>query len=202
LRQLILDGVIKPGERLVERDIAVKFRASRTPVREALRKLETEGFVEYLARKGVAVRGFNVAEIEEIYKIRKVLECLAIQNSIRNITAPQMAHLKKIVESLESEENDDVVKATEGLHQFDDLILDTANMPVLKGILHTIRESLERYKRINLSNRPRRKEAVREHKEILQAIIDRDEKRAEELVCRHIDNARRELMRLIRSNGG
>lgn len=199
LRHAILNGLIRPGERLVERDIAVKFNASRTPVREALRKLETEGFVEYMARRGVVVRGFNIGQIDEIFSIRKELECLAIRSSIRNITDAQIAVLKTSVDRLEQEENGgDAEAAIKELHQFDDLIIDTANMPLLKSFLSILRESLQRYRKINLSNQPRRKEAVKEHRDLLQAIIDRDAERAEQLVCTHINNSRNELMRLMK----
>lgn len=198
VRQAILDGLIKPGQRLVERDIAAKFNASRTPVREALRKLETEGFIEYLPRKGVIVRGFNIEEIEEIYNIRKSLECLAIRSAIHKITSEQISDLQAIVEQLEQVENGSAVQTTyTGLHEFDDVLVNTANMPLLKNFLYILKESLQRYRKINLSSLPRRQSAVREHKEILQAVIDRDVERAEKLVCQHIDHSRNELMKKV-----
>lgn len=199
LRQAIINGEIKPGERLVERDIATKFSASRTPVREALRKLETEGLIEYLARKGVVVRGFNVGEIEEIYSIRKVLEKLAIRSAIKKINDSQIENLKLIVEELERLENGEAARRTYlGLHAFDDLILDAAEMPILKSFLHTLQASLQRFRKINLSSHPRRKDAVKEHKEILQAIISRDIDLAEQLVSKHVDNSRSELKKMIK----
>lgn len=184
LRQAILDRMIKPGERLVERDIAAKFNASRTPVREALRKLETEGFVEYLARRGVIVRGFDSSEIEEIYKIRKALECMAIRSAISKISVTQIDAMKGVLNWLEQAGDGDAARnAVEKLHEFDDVILVAADMPILKGFLQSLREMLQRCRTINLSKAPRRKEAIKEHKDILQAIIDRDAARAEELVC-------------------
>lgn len=198
IRQAILDGLIKPGQRLVERDIAARFNASRTPVREALRKLETEGFIEYLPRKGVIVRGFNLEEIEEIYSIRKALECLAIRSAINKITDEQIKGLQGIVEQLEQLENGSTAQTTySGLHEFDDVLINTADMPLLKSFLSMLKESLQRYRKINLSSLPRRQSAVREHKEILQAVIDRDVERAEKLVCQHIDNSRNELMKKV-----
>lgn len=198
LRQTILDGIIKPGQRLVERDIAEKFNASRTPVREALRILESEGFIEYLPRKGVIVRGFNVKEIEDIYNIRKALECLAVQSAIAHITDAQISKLKKIISRLEQEQDCNALDTSKGLHAFDDIIVDAANMPLLKSFLQTLKESLLRYQKINLSNHPRRKEAVKEHKDILQAIINRDIHQAELSVCLHITNSCNELLNLTR----
>ncbi len=198
LRQAILDGDIKPGERLVERDIAEKLGASRTPVREALRKLESEDFVVYIARKGMIVKGINIHEVDELYSIRKALESLAIRCAIKNITSQQLAELEKIVAALEMEEKGDGAQTTlNGLHEFDDLIINAAAMPTLKSFLHSLYDMLSRYKRINLSRRPRRKEAVREHKEILQAIIARNEQLAEALVCAHADRSCRELKKRL-----
>ncbi len=196
LKQEILDGHLKPNERLIERDIAAKLNVSRTPIREALRKLESEGFVEHVPRKGVVVRGFNITEIEEIYDIRKELECLVVRKAISNITDHNIQSLKIILAGLEKEEQGDQVQLTaKGLQEFDEVILNMTNMPLLKNFVHSLKESLNRYKKINLSQAPRRKSAISEHKSILQAIIDRDAWRAELLTVEHIDNSRTELFK-------
>lgn len=202
LRQAILDGVLKPGDRLIERDIAAKYAVSRTPVREALRKLESEGYLDYLPRKGEVVRGFNVDEIQEMYDIRKALECLIIRRAIQNITRQEILALKGIVRQLEQEAETRQAHATfKGLHDFDELILRTARMPLAAEFIHTLQETLTRYRRINLSHAPQRKEAVQEHKEILQAIIAQDVHRAEQAIISHIDNSCNALLQGIRQNG-
>lgn len=195
LRQSILDGIIKPGERLIERDIAEKYTVSRTPVREALRKLESEGYLEHVPRKGDVVRGFNIGEIQEIYDIRKALECLAIRGAIANITNQEIEMLQIIVEQLEKEKDIDPAKTTlRGLHEFDEVLFKTAKMPLLSSFINTLQESLTRYRKINLSQTPRRKTAIGEHKAILQALIDQDVEQAEKLVCLHIERARTALL--------
>ncbi|NLI92624.1 MAG: GntR family transcriptional regulator [Peptococcaceae bacterium] len=200
LKSFILDGILKPGDKLIERDIAAKFNTSRTPVREAVRKLETEGLIEYLPRKGVVVRGFNIGEVQEIFKIRKALECLAIQKAIQNMTSEKISALEHIVRRLEmvKEEDSTLPSVEELLFEFDEVIIDTADMPILKGFIKTLNESLQRYRRLNLSKLTRRSDAVKEHKSILQAIIKRDTQLAEELVCIHIDNAQRELLKSVK----
>ncbi|WP_378951418.1 GntR family transcriptional regulator [Pelosinus sp. sgz500959] len=196
LRQEILDGHLKPDDRLIERDIATKLNVSRTPIREALRKLESEGFVEHVPRKGVIVRGFNMTEIEEIYDIRKELECLVVRKAISKITNEDIQMLKRILEGLETEETMDQLQSTaKGLDQFDEVILNMTQMPLLKNFVYNLKESLIRYRRINLSNAPRRKSAICEHKAILQAIINRDVPQAERLTIEHIDHARDELLK-------
>ena len=195
LRQEILDGHLKPDDRLIERDIATKLNVSRTPIREALRKLESEGFVEHVPRKGVIVRGFNVTEIAEIYDIRKELECLVVRKAISKITDEDIQKLQLILEGLDIEETVDHQSTAKGLNQFDEVILNMTQMPLLKNFVHSLKESLIRYQRINLSNAPRRKSAIGEHKAILQAIIDRDAPKAEKLTIEHIDHSRDELFK-------
>ena len=201
LRQEILDGNLKPDDRLIERDIAAKLNVSRTPIREALRKLESEGFVEHMPRKGVIVHGFNVTEIEEIYDIRKELECLVVRKAISNITDHDIQILEVILKELEDEQKGDRGQLTaKGLHEFDEVILNMTKMPLLKNFVHSLKDSLMRYQKINLSHALRRKKAIDEHKAILQAIIVRDAVRAEKLTIEHIDNSRIELFKKCQLN--
>lgn len=196
LRQEIIDGRVKPDDRLIERDIADRLNVSRTPVREALRRLESEGFVEYLPRKGVVVRGFNIAEIKEIYDIRIELECLAIRKAIENITASDVQLISTILANLEKTDNSDNINATvECLKDLDGTILRIANMPLLESLIGSLRNSLTRYKKINLSQAPRRSSAISEHKAILRATIAKDVAKAVSLVKQHIENARTELLK-------
>ena len=198
LKQSILDGALKPGSRLIERDIAALLNASRTPVREAIRKLESEGFIEYLPRKGVIVRGFNLQEIEEIFSIRKVLESLVIRCAIARITPQQASDLQESIRKLEKSETVDSLEGVlKELGDFDDYVTDMAQMPLLKNFIFTLKHSLQRYRQMNLADRPRREMAVKEHLDILKAVLDGDAERAEKLVRSHIDHSRAELMRKV-----
>jgi DNA-binding GntR family transcriptional regulator len=194
LKKEILEGRIKPDDRLIERDLAQQLNVSRTPIREALRKLESEGLLSYLPRKGVVVQGFDINEIKEIYDIRKELECLAVRNAIKNITDADIAKMQAILEHVEK---DDKVFASQGLNQIDEVILDTAHMPLVKNFLYILKEKLMRYKKLNLSHEPRRKSAIREHRAILAAIIKRDSTLAERLTAEHVEISRQELIKHI-----
>ena len=196
LRQEFLSGHVKPGDRLIERDIAAKLNVSRTPVREALRKLESEGFVEYLPRKGMIVRGFNLSEIKEIYDIRKELECLAVRNAIQNMTEQDAQVIQGILRQLEDHEySDQAENMSARFNLFDDCILNMAQMPMVRSFIGILRDSLTRYKKINLSHAPRRKTAIEEHKAILRAMLEKDIPLAEKLTIEHIENARKELLK-------
>ncbi|MBZ4655281.1 MAG: transcriptional regulator, GntR family [Peptococcaceae bacterium] len=195
LRAAILEGKLKPGERLVEKDIAEKFNISRTPVREALRKLEIEGFLEYIPRKGDIVKAIDKGEIKEIYAIRKALECLAISSVIENITAQEISQLEQLLadaEQLEKEGKPD--KVFEASQRFNEVLLSASKMPKLIGLINNMKEQLERLRRITMSRTERRKEVIKEHKAILQAVVARDYDKATELVVKHLEASMQTLL--------
>jgi len=195
LREAILDGRLKPGERLVERDLAEKFRASRTPIREALRKLETEEFLEYLPRRGDIVKGVNPEDIEEVYVLREMLEALAVRRSVAHLTDADIDILRLVVEKTNcAQQEQRVTDVIAGLREFDMILLNASQMKRLRVFVNSLQESLRSYRKFNLSNPDRRKQAVREHQEIFAAILSRDADRAEGLVRRHIQAARDTLL--------
>lgn len=196
LKKAILDGQLKSGDRIVEKDFAEKMNISRTPVREAIRKLETEGLVEYIPRKGVVVKSFSVDDIIEICDIRKSLECLAIKQIIKKITAVEIKKLTALIEAAEEANKkgdaETVIKATK---EFNEMILNTSKRPMLISILNTLEEYLERFRRVTLSDEERRITAINEHKGIFQAILNKDVKQAENLVIKHIDMVEKALLK-------
>lgn len=195
LREALVDGVIKPGERIVERSYAEKFNVSRTPIREVLRKLEMEGFVEYIPRRGIVAKGLNAAEIEEIYAIRISLERLAIRTAVNKISAAQLNKVKKVHErTLIANTAEDVTTVVAQMRKFDDLLFEAANMPKLQKMIASLQESLRSYRKINLSSGSRRNLAIEEHGQILQAVIDKNADLAEQLVIAHVDRARNSLL--------
>ncbi|HAA47289.1 MAG TPA: hypothetical protein DCE03_02200, partial [Synergistaceae bacterium] len=96
LREAIFRKELKPGDKLVENDLAEKLDVSRTPVREALRMLESEGLIERNPRKGLFVKGFTAEDVMEIYSIRQALEALAIRICCQRITEDEVAELKDL----------------------------------------------------------------------------------------------------------
>lgn len=94
LKHAIITGEIPAGERIVETEYADRLHISRTPLREALRKLERDGLVEYVQRRGVIVRAFTIADVEEIYTIRNALEMLTLPAIIQKATADDIAALR------------------------------------------------------------------------------------------------------------
>ena len=195
LRKGILEGNIEPGEHIVESDYAKLFKTSRTPIREALRKLETEGFVEYIPRKGVIVKGFSLNDIVEIFEIRKSLESLSMEYTVRNITDKEIEVLKQIVESMEiADSNNDFEGLVHICERFHDTLLEISNMPRLRTMINLLQEYLEVFKRNSLAKEGRRKDAIIEHREILSIIIEKDLDKAKEQITRHIEISKRTFL--------
>ncbi|MDU2065429.1 MAG: GntR family transcriptional regulator [Sporomusaceae bacterium] len=195
LRNAILDGDLLPGERIVERTFAEQFGASRTPVREAIRKLEMENLLEYIPRKGVVIKGIDLKDIVEIYSIRQALETLAFKTAIPNLSEDDLSNLQKIVkETEESSLADDVASVIKSLEKFDEIMMKAGKMPRLQGFIVTLQESIRRFRKMNLVDESRRKEAIGEHKEILEAVKNRDIEKTEQLVKAHIERACRQLI--------
>lgn len=99
LKQMIIDGVIKPGERIIETEYSNKFQISRTPIREAIRMLELEGLVESQTTGGVIVKTLTREEFSEIYKIRIALESLIIEEIIKKINNQDIKKLEKVLKN-------------------------------------------------------------------------------------------------------
>ncbi|NLZ54688.1 MAG: GntR family transcriptional regulator [Thermoanaerobacteraceae bacterium] len=190
LRQAIFEGELKAGDRLVEKDLAEKMNVSRTPIREALRKLETEGLVKHLPRKGVVVRGFKREDVIEIYSIRKALEISAITYTVENITDDEINKLKEKIEIMEIlTYKEDTVSLFNVSQEFNDILIRACRMPRLINLINTYLEYLEQFRRVTMKKKKRRLKALEEHKQILQAVIDKDVEKAKNLVEIHLQGA-------------
>lgn len=195
LRTAIINDLIKPGERLVEKDYAEKFNISRTPVREALRKLEIEGLVENIPRKGDIVKGIDLKDMLEIFAIRQALEPLIVKTAIENLTQDDIVNLQEIVDKMDaSAHNNDTETLLDAFQAFNDILIIASKMPRLSAILSQLKDYLSRFRTMSLSNNTRRIQAINEHKEILQAIMKGDNEQAEQLVATHLASARQSLL--------
>lgn len=199
LRTSILKGDLKAWERIVEKDYADRFNISRTPVREAIRKLEIEGFIEYIPRRGVVVKAFDAKEIIEIFAIRMSLECLAVKAAINNIDEAEIGCLVAIVEEMEKAEvRGNIIELYRLCTEFNEVLLKASKMPRLINIINTMQDYLERFRKITLAQRVRRTNAINEHRAILQAILNKEERKAQQLVAKHLEGAQKSLLKTLR----
>lgn len=164
LRNAIIQGHIPVGERINESIYSQKMNISRTPVREALRRIQQEGLVEYVPRLGVVVKKITIEDAKEIYQIRMALDILATTNAMKIMTDDDFDEMKNLLEKTqEANDNGEVQKVIELSRDFNDLIYSYAQMPRLESIVHKLREYLVRFRDISLSGEERRKKALEEH---------------------------------------
>lgn len=189
LRRAILSGVFAPGDRLVQHDVAARLGLSRSPVREALQRLEQEGLVQS-TRQGLVVRGLDPTEVEELYRIRANLEAYAARLAARNFRAehlpPFQAALAKGAAALKA--NDDEGVADAGF-QFHETLAEITGNRRLVLLLASITEEIDRFRRINLTITPRGVMALAEHHQLLEALTAHDEEAAARLMSEHVERA-------------
>jgi GntR family transcriptional regulator, rspAB operon transcriptional repressor len=195
LRNAILSGELRPGTPVIEAELAARLGASRTPVREALRRLEAEGLLEPRGLRGSVVRELREDDVVCVFEIREALESLAARRAARTIRA---AHLEKLDEHVEEMRDavDDPSAMERADTAFHDIILAVANGERLKRMLTELREELIAYRFLSLSDDDRRHATVVEHEAILDALRAHDEDAAAERTARHIANARVAVIRL------
>ncbi len=198
LRQAILRGELKPGERLMEIHLAQKLGVSRTPVREAIRKLELEGLVEMIPRKGAIVSEITVSDLENVLEVRMALEELAVKRACKRITRRQLEELEQLSADFERAlQGDDVgVYAQADVRFHDAIYLATGNIRLVQ-ILNNLREQMYRYRMEYLKDHQAHKYLVQDHEEIVWALQHRDERTALEATKRHIARQKEHILGLL-----
>ena len=189
LVELITNGTIAPGTELKEQHLAKQMNVSATPVREAIRRLASEGFVETIPYRGAVVRMLNQQEITEAYACREALERLAVAEAISHLQEEDIQNLYQLVESYQKLE--DPAEIYEISQKFDDYIYGLSRNQTLHNLLDMLKGIISRDKKYSAANVERRAEIDREHREIVSAMEARDVERAQAAVSRHIHNGRK-----------
>jgi len=201
LRTAIIDGTLQPGERLMEVQLAEDLGVSRTPVREAIRKLELEGFVVMVPRKGAYVSSLSLKDITDVFEIRASLEALAAGLAAERISPEELEKLERLlVQEAESSNNDDldaIIKFDTEIHE---VIYTASRNHKLVNIINNLREQIQRYRSTSLTYPGRMKIALDEHKKIVEAISARDVNNARKLAQKHIESAENSLIELLSNN--
>ena len=189
LRQAILRGELKPGERLMEIQLANKLGVSRTPIREALRKLELEGLVNMVPRKGAEVADITEKSLRDVLEVRKALEELSVQLACEKITEEEIEELKRVAERFKDTLNDqDVTKIAEADVAFHDVIYTATDNQKLILLLNNLREQMYRYRVEYLKKEEAYPQLIAEHEELIDNISKRNKEEATRIMCEHIDN--------------
>lgn len=189
LRQAILRGELKPGERLLEIHLADKLGVSRTPIREAIRKLELENLVIMIPRKGAVVAEITEKSLRDVLEVRRALEALAVKLACEKIREDEIEELKVAAKEFEEAlKTGDVTVFAEADVKFHDIIYRTTDNQRLIQLLYNLREQMYRYRVEYLKREDSHAVLLAEHQDIIRKIAARDEVAAVEAVCAHIDN--------------
>ena len=196
LRQAILKGELKPGERLMEIQLANKLGVSRTPVREAIRKLELEGLVLMIPRKGAEVAEITRQDMEDVLEVRTALEELAVKDACDHITDAQLSELKKASNEFKKAllEGKDLVTCADADMHFHDVILSATNNRRLIQMLNNLSEQMYRYRMEYLKDERTHKTLIEEHDAIRRALKKHDKVKAGAAIRAHIDNQKRSIL--------
>lgn len=196
LRQAILKGELKPGERLMEIQLANKLGVSRTPVREAIRKLELEGLVLMIPRKGAEVAEITRQDMEDVLEVRTALEELAVKDACDHITDAQLSELKKASNEFKKAllEGKDLVTCADADMHFHDVILSATNNRRLIQMLNNLSEQMYRYRMEYLKDERTHKTLIEEHDAIRRALKKHDKVKAGVAIRVHIDNQKRSIL--------
>lgn len=198
LREDIVTGRMKPGDRLMEIGLAEKMGVSRTPVREAIRKLQSEGLVIMNARRGAIVAPINIRDLKEILEIRKALERLACQLVSVKAGEDAVAQLRRINSDMEAAvEADDIVRITEHDVEFHEKITELADNAHLTNMLDQIKAHLYRYRLEFIKELKDRNILTTEHARIIDAIETGNAKAAGREIEKHIELQERYIMNTL-----
>ena len=201
LRQAILRGELKPGERLMEIQLANKLGVSRTPVREAIRKLELEGLVLMIPRKGAEVADITEKSLRDVLEVREALEELAVRLACDKITREGIGELKKAAQDFRRVlKSNDITEIAEADVRFHDVICIATENQKLVQLLNNLREQMYRYRIEYLKDSAARKTLAREHQEIYQALKERDFVRANRWMKDHIENQQKAIIKSLHEN--
>ena len=189
LRQAILKGELQPGERLMEIKLAERLGVSRTPIREAIRKLELEGLVVMIPRKGAAVANITEKDTKDVLEVRRTLEMFAVEVACDRITQEQLVQLKEAAKDFEASKGSmDLIRIAETDMNFHEIIYEATQNERLVQMLNNLRENMYRYRIEYLKDPNYYDSLVGEHQEILDAIESGNKEKARVCMRDHIDN--------------
>lgn len=199
LRKAILTGELKPGERLMEIHLANKLGVSRTPIREAIRKLELEGLVTMIPRRGAEVAQITEKSLKDVLEVRRALDALCAELACERITDEEKEQLKEALAEFEratSKKDATVIaKADVALH---DIIVAATGNKRLVQLVNNLAEQMYRYRFEYIKDESQHGRLIEEHKIIYESIMNNDSEAAAKAARTHIDNQEISIINQIR----
>lgn len=199
LRQAILTGELKPGERLMEIHLAERLGVSRTPIREAIRKLELEGLVTMIPRRGAEVAQITEKSMNDVLEVRRALDALCAELACDRITDEELESLRLACDSFEAavrtKDAKKIAQADVALH--DIIVRATGNQRLIQ-LVNNLSEQMYRYRFEYIKDSSQHETLIEEHRIIYQSIVRKDKETAAAAARTHIDNQEKAIIRRIR----
>lgn len=200
LRQAILTGELKPGERLMEIHLADKLGVSRTPIREAIRKLELEGLVTMIPRKGAEVARITEKSMNDVLEVRRAMDALCAELACERITDEETEQLRQACVVFETAvKTRDVKKIAQADVELHDIIVKATGNQRLVQLINNLSEQMYRYRFEYIKDTSQHQRLIEEHRVIYESILKKDRETASQAARVHIDNQKKAIIAQIRS---
>jgi len=198
IKNEICDGVYSPGEWLQEKDLAAHLHVSRSPVRDALKKLSNDGLVDIIPNKGTFVRVFTAKDIDEVYELRLLIESYCIRESPRHLTPEKGQALTQCLEKLQREfKSNDLKNYIEDDTVLHGIIISLGGNDLIKSTYEKVHSMIQPFRIYSLTSRQRFDESVEEHQGIVRSILEHDVGRAQEINRQHLTLAKEKVIEYI-----
>lgn len=199
LRQAILTGELKPGERLMEIHLANRLGVSRTPIREAIRKLELEGLVTMIPRRGAEVAQITEKSMNDVLEVRRAMDALCVELACDRISEQELEDLKDACDHFErAVRGKDVKKIAQADVALHDIIVKATGNARLIQLINNLSEQMYRYRYEYIKDTSQHQRLIEEHRVIYESIVNKDKETASQAAKMHIDNQEKAIIRQIR----
>lgn len=200
LKQRIVSGFYKPGERLIAKELADEFQISRMPVREALTRLGSTGLVEVIPYRGAIVNKLTTEDYVEIFHIRSVLEGLAARLACTNLNEEDLTRMRVANQDIKAMIAENDIEFQKVNRIFHSTVWEKTKSERLKTLLADLYSEASQYRQMIVIQPDRMKEVYEEHKLLIEALTDKDPIRAEEIMRDHYENTLVWLKKFIQNS--
>ena len=200
LKHAIITGELTPGSRIVETLYANKLHISRTPLREALRKLELDGLVHYELRRGVIVNAFTLSDIDEIFTIRNAMMMLLLPSVVEKAKPEDLDNLNAILKKMDAALEKDDCEALAILNrQFHDSFEHISDKKRILSVIDGQQEYIIRFSAVAIQSLEHRRVAHDEHHEMVRLLREKDLESLKSLMQRHLEDSKESCLRALRN---
>lgn len=200
IKQNICEGVYTPGQRLQETELAAALKVSRSPIREALRQLASDGLVVEFPNRGVFVKEFTAHDIQEVFDVRVLLESYAIRHSAAHMTPERMeelmGYLDQLVHFHEQGELEEYIRVDAMLHQ---AIIRLGGNSVVEEMYDRVHSLIQRFRIYSLISKQRFDESVQEHRTVVHCLLTGNTEEADRVNQAHLALARDKIGEYLNS---